>query len=145
MNERRRIPVVPTAIVAAAIATMIGLGFWQLGRMREKEALIARHEAAAVQATRLAALPDNPLNHLYRGVTFTCSQVHAWNAISGRNARDQAGYVHVARCPEAEVVAGWSRDPSLVPGWSGGMVAGTLAPGGQAGWRVVADPPLAGL
>ncbi|MEH6723965.1 MAG: SURF1 family cytochrome oxidase biogenesis protein, partial [Qipengyuania sp.] len=34
-----RFPIVPTVIVAAAIATMIALGVWQLGRMNEKEAL----------------------------------------------------------------------------------------------------------
>ena len=41
-----RFPIVPTVIVAAAIATMVALGVWQLGRMNEKEALIARYETA---------------------------------------------------------------------------------------------------
>ncbi|MFC3098787.1 SURF1 family protein [Alteraurantiacibacter palmitatis] len=145
MSAVRRIPVIPTVIVAVAIATMIGLGIWQLGRMQEKEALIARYQAASTSSEALATLPADPLSQLYRRVAFTCTGVTAWNAISGRNARDQAGYVHIATCPDAEVVLGWSRDPSLQPDWAGGEVTGTIAPGGEAGWRIVADPPLAGL
>ena len=41
-----RLPFWPTLIVAAAVATMIGLGIWQLRRMDEKEALIARFHQA---------------------------------------------------------------------------------------------------
>ncbi|MFC3102219.1 SURF1 family protein [Altererythrobacter lauratis] len=145
MSRAHRIPIIATLIVAAAIATMIGLGIWQLGRMQEKEALIARYQAAATSAETLAALPADPLANLYRRVAFTCTGVTAWNAISGRNARGQAGYVHIASCPGAEVVLGWSRDPSLVPDWAGGALTGTIDPGGVAGWRIVADPPLAGL
>ena len=42
----RRVPIFSTIIVLAAVATMIGLGIWQLGRKTEKEALIVRYEAA---------------------------------------------------------------------------------------------------
>ena len=41
-TDRARIPIFPTVIVLAAVLTMIALGFWQLGRLDEKEALIAR-------------------------------------------------------------------------------------------------------
>ena len=41
-----RVPILPTLVVAAAIAIMIALGIWQLGRMDEKAALIARAEQA---------------------------------------------------------------------------------------------------
>ena len=37
----RRIPILSTIVVIAAVLTMIGLGIWQLGRKTEKEALIA--------------------------------------------------------------------------------------------------------
>ena len=43
----KRIPIIPTVIVLGAVAVMIGLGFWQIGRAREKEALLARYQAAA--------------------------------------------------------------------------------------------------
>src|SRR3546814_10853968 len=36
-----RLPILPTLVVAAAVAVMIGLGFWQLERKEWKEALIA--------------------------------------------------------------------------------------------------------
>ena len=37
-----RFPLIPTVLVAAAVASMIGLGVWQLQRKGEKEALIAQ-------------------------------------------------------------------------------------------------------
>ena len=46
----RRIPIFATVIVAAAIAVMIALGFWQLGRMEEKDALIQRAERSLEMA-----------------------------------------------------------------------------------------------
>ncbi|HEX6072551.1 MAG TPA: SURF1 family cytochrome oxidase biogenesis protein, partial [Sphingomicrobium sp.] len=35
----RRLPVIPTIVVAAAVAAMIGLGIWQLQRAHWKEGL----------------------------------------------------------------------------------------------------------
>lgn len=144
MADRRRIPIVATIVVAAAIATMIGLGVWQLQRREWKEDLLARYAAAAQETTPLAALPADPAANLYRSTAFTCSAVTGWNAIAGRNDLDQTGYVQIATCPEGEVVAGWSQDLAA-PQWQGGTLTGTIAPGGNLGWRVVADPPLAGL
>ncbi len=43
----RRIPIFATIIVLAAVATMIALGVWQIGRMGEKADLLARYQAAA--------------------------------------------------------------------------------------------------
>ena len=47
----RKLPLVPTIIVAAAVAVMIGLGVWQLQRAGEKSRLLAAicrgREAAA--------------------------------------------------------------------------------------------------
>lgn len=142
--NRMRVPIVATLVVAAAIATMVWLGLWQLDRMAQKEALLARHAEALANPLDLAGLPADPVASLYRRVPFTCTSVEGWDAIAGRNANDASGYVHIARCPEAEVVIGWSRDPAQ-PQWQGGAVSGMIAPGGEAGWRLVADPPLAGL
>ncbi len=41
----RRVPILPTIVVVAAAAVMVLLGFWQLGRLEEKEAMIARYAA----------------------------------------------------------------------------------------------------
>ena len=38
----RKVPILPTLLVAAAVATMIALGVWQLQRLKWKEGLIAR-------------------------------------------------------------------------------------------------------
>ena len=45
----RRWPLIPTLIVGAAIAIMVGLGIWQLERMQAKSALIARYASAPDQ------------------------------------------------------------------------------------------------
>ena len=42
----RRLPIVPTIVVAAAVALMIGLGVWQLQRARWKEGLLSRYAQA---------------------------------------------------------------------------------------------------
>jgi surfeit locus 1 family protein len=42
----RRIPVLATIIVAAAVALMIGLGIWQLQRAKWKEQLLAQYAQA---------------------------------------------------------------------------------------------------
>ena len=43
----RKLPIIPTILVALAVATMIGLGIWQLERRQQKEALLASYAAAA--------------------------------------------------------------------------------------------------
>ena len=42
----RRLPVIPTLIVLIAVAVMVRLGFWQLDRLHQKEALLERYQAA---------------------------------------------------------------------------------------------------
>lgn len=146
-----RIPIVATLIVAAAIATMIALGMWQLQRRDWKEALIARYLAVSAQGgeaqfPRDAASVEGALFHHAR---FTCATVTAQGATSGRNARGESGWAQTATCNmqgggSADVVLGWSQAPIPVP-WSGGPVAGLIVPSGQANARLLADPPLAGL
>ena len=42
----RRLPIIPTIIVALAVALMIGLGIWQLQRAKWKEGLLAQYAEA---------------------------------------------------------------------------------------------------
>lgn len=162
----RRLPIVPTLVVAAAVATMIALGVWQLRRAEWKADLIARYDAAAhlppLTSDEVFAQvkidntyqPRDPEELHFRRASFDCTTVGTWRATAGRNARGQSGFVHVAGCivagheafdgPSGEVVIGWSQGP-LQPEWQGGLVSGTIAPAGVKGWRLVADPPLAGL
>ncbi len=143
----RRVPILPTLIVLVAVAIMIGLGLWQLERLAQKDALIARY-AAALSASADVPYPGTeeeaePL--LYRHAAVDCRRVLEWTAMAGRSVTGESGQAHVARCmladgKEARVVAGWSRNPQA-PAWGGGTASGTIAPGP----RLVADPPLAGL
>lgn len=143
----RRLPIIPTLIVLAAVAVMIRLGFWQVDRMHEKEALLARYAAAGVLSAEV------PFPHgeaaaepvLYRRSGVDCRAVSAVTSKAGANRADESGQAHYATCTladgrSAEVVLGWSRDPKS-PTWGGGLVTGVIAPGP----RLVADPPLAGL
>ncbi|HCJ20296.1 MAG TPA: threonine synthase, partial [Erythrobacter sp.] len=73
----RRIPIFATVIVAAAIAVMIALGFWQLGRMEEKDALIQRAERSLEMAEPVG-YPRDPARAkelLYRRTEVTCAEV----------------------------------------------------------------------
>ena len=143
----RRLPLVPTILVLIAVGIMIRLGFWQLDRLEEKRALLARYDAAVSSDTEAGWRhdPEQADAVLYRRTHVRCAEVTGLSSIAGRNAEGEAGLAQVADCRlanggKARVVLGWSRDPAL-PEWDGGDVAGIVAPGP----RLVADPPLAGL
>lgn len=150
----RQLPIIPTIIVLAAVATMVALGFWQLGRADEKEALIAKYEKRLDDGEVFTGIPPSPLDHLYSQVSYDCGTVEAIGSKAGRNANGQSGFAHIARChgqyltkeqgTAIDVAIGWSRNPAS-PIWEGGSVVGTIGPGGELGWRIVASEPLAGL
>jgi surfeit locus 1 family protein len=148
----RRIPILPTLLVLAAVAVMVRLGFWQLDRLGQKEALLARYASNTADTERVdfpAAGATEAAPVLYRRSSVDCRSASGWQAVSGSNASGESGWAHIVLCEiaggrTAYVVAGWSRD-SRTPGWSGGPVTGVISPGGQFGSRLVADPPLAGL
>lgn len=141
-----RVPIIPTIIVIAAVATMIGLGIWQLGRRAEKEALIARY-AAAASTGEIAPFPlqGDGEDVLFRRSQLSCFEVRGIEAVSGTSATGQKGWVHRARCAGSRAATipvdlGFSRD-LVSPAFTGGLVTGVIAPGP----RLVADPPVAGL
>ncbi len=150
----RQLPVIPTIVVLAAVATMIALGIWQLGRAEWKAELIAKYEAAIAQDVLLPSLPPRPLEHIFSKVSYDCEDVERLSAVAGRSAEGRSGYSHIARChgeyltkdqgTAVDVAIGWERAPNP-PDWDGGSIEGMIAPGGELGWRIVADPPLAGL
>lgn len=146
----RRIPIVSTVIVLAAVATMIGLGVWQLHRKEWKEALIARYLAAETMNSDVPwpASPAEYPDALYRHARVECAEVTRISAISGRSATGQPGWAHIAHCRllnggDADIGLGWSND-SASPSWSGGEVGGVIA-GSEDRVRLVAAPPQAGL
>lgn len=143
----RRIPILATIVVLAAVALMVSLGFWQLRRLHEKEALLAHYAAAKGNPAPVEWGPDGPGEDLlYRRSHLDCVSVGQRSGIAGRNTRDDAGVAQTARCTlpgggTALVVMGWSQQPLAGGDWKGGPVTGVIAPGP----RLVADPPVAGL
>lgn len=136
----RRLPVLPTLIVALAVATMIWLGFWQLRRAHWKEDLLAQYAIAeAMPAVDLDPLldgrpPPPPLS--FRRALVSC---HARDAVpdvrAGRSAADLPGQVYYIPCrPGASglagrirVNAGWAERPDAAARLSlDGLVAGRL-------------------
>ena len=143
----RRLPPVATLLVLIAAAIMVGLGFWQIARLHQKEALLARYGAAGQDLTPVPWPIDSAGAKLvlYRRSELTCARVTAISALSGRNRLGTPGWAHVVTCDRvgggtARLVLGWSNGPEPVS-WAGGTVRGVIAPGP----RLVADPPLAGL
>ena len=150
MSRTGRIPVIPTIVVIAAAAVMVALGFWQLDRKGEKEALIARYQQAMALSSDVA-WPADPADYessLFRHATIDCESVKGIDSVSGRSLRGASGWAMVARCTygaggAADVAIGWSRDPQP-PAWPGGRVGGIIAPYGD-GIKLIADQGQAGL
>lgn len=147
----RRIPLIPTLLVLAAVGTMVALGFWQLGRLQEKEALLARFDRAGGlgAAVPFPSEPDEIEAALYRRSSLTCSRVLSRRTTAGKGARGESGVAQMATCetPEAgnvEIALGLSPDPREFP-WAGGRVEGIVANAGTGKARLVVGAPPPGL
>lgn len=137
-----KLPLIPTIIVAAAVATMIGLGIWQLGRAEEKDAMRVRLEQnSALPPMTLPPMATADEQLLYRRASAFCLEVTGWRRTGGRSASGQAGTRLIAECragaegPGFAADMGVSADPKAEPRWRGGEVSGI----------VVAEPSRAGL
>jgi surfeit locus 1 family protein len=147
-----RLPIIPTVLVALAVLTMIGLGFWQLERRKEKEALLATYAAAADQPPIgwPSVPPKEPLP-LFRSATANCLQVTGFRTAAGQNLRGEPGFLVIADCrtgaegPGVAVELGWSKDPNAGHAFKGGLVSGVIAPDRISRMRLVAASPGPGL
>jgi surfeit locus 1 family protein len=149
----RRLPIIPTIVVMAAVAIMIGLGVWQLQRAKWKEGLLAQY----VRAEQLPpiAYPTMPLRAdqlpLFRHATGVCLRVVGHRAQAGENRAGEPGYVQIVDCvtgaegPGMSVEVGWSKDPNAKIAWNGGPVSGVIAPDRVKGMRLVAASAPPGL
>lgn len=148
-----KLPLIPTIVVAAAIAVMIGLGVWQLQRVGEKRVLIARYHAAAGQPpVAWPAMPREGDAVYYRRASGFCTEVVGWRSVAGRNRRGETGWSHIASCrtgglegPGMQVDMGWSRSHQPPRAWRGGPVGGTIAPDRAHRIRLVSDAAAPGL
>ena len=149
----RRLPIVPTIIVIAAVAIMIGLGLWQLRRAHEKDALIARYQHAANLPP--ITWPTEPLPAeqlpLFRHATGMCLRPVGQRAVAGENRAGDPGYAHIVECatgaegPAMSVEVGWSKNPNAKVNWNGGPVSGIIAPDRRSAMRLVAASAPPGL
>ena len=150
----RRIPIIPSLVVAAAVALMLALGLWQLLiRAPQKEALLARY--AAAQKLPPIAWPTVPMRDsqlpLFRYATGVCLKPVAKRAVAGENRAGEPGYVQIIDCatgaegPGLTVQLGWSRDPNAKFNWRGGPVSGIIVPDKRTRLRLVADGAPPGL
>lgn len=148
----RRLPLIPTILVAAAVAIMIGLGIWQLNRAEEKDGLLTQYRAAAEQPEiSWPTVPPTGDLPLFRTATAFCLEPLTKRALAGRNLAGEPGYSHIVHCrtgaegPGIAVDVGWSRDPQTPIRWGGGMVRGTVAPDSRYRMRLVAEESPDGL
>jgi surfeit locus 1 family protein len=129
-----RWPVIPTIVVAAAVATMIGLGIWQLQRKGEKEAQIALFTAnqgkPAVAFPRMGPVPDAVM---FRKSSANCLSVVGWQTSAGKDNAGRSGIRYIAECksgggegPGLLLLAGIADRPDLQPAWPGGIMGGII-------------------
>jgi surfeit locus 1 family protein len=130
----KRLPIIATFIVGGAVAAMIGLGVWQLGRADEKRALLAQYAGAA-------AKPEMPFPAIatesrlwFRRASGLCLEPVSITVEPGRSLKGQSGWRHIAQCrtgaegPGLVADIGWSASFSATPMWKGGPVSGVIAP-----------------
>jgi surfeit locus 1 family protein len=156
----KRWPVVPTIVVAIAVALMIALGVWQIAdRLPAKEAYIAQLAGnPAKPPVAFPRFPDETL--LYRRSTAFCLEPLS----IARAGAGSAGFRLIATCrtgvegPGFKVQLGTTRDPEAKVTWRGGKVSGwishapdarpliaTLVQKRPQELLLVADTPVAGL
>lgn len=149
----RRLPIIPTAIVLAAVLTMVWLGFWQIRRAHEKDALLARY--AAAQSLPPVAFPTIPMDDaalpLFRQAKGLCMKVQGLRTSAGRNRADEPGFLFIADCstgaegPGMSVELGWTKNPKAKPDWAGGEVHGVIVPDNRSRMRLKSATGLGGL
>jgi len=142
----RHVPIVPTIIVLAAVATLVSLGIWQLGRAEEK----ARQMILYSKSSAIAEEAPFPMNGdgedvWFRWSRLECPRVIDIQPVAGTAASGAKGWAMRATCEEstgetATVDIGFSR-ALKPPQWQGGTITGLIAPGP----RLVANPPAGDL
>ncbi|WNO53385.1 SURF1 family protein [Stakelama saccharophila] len=124
----RRLPVLPTVIVALAVAAMVALGIWQLQRLDWKEGLLAQYSANEHKPPiPFPARPDR--SALFRRAYGRCAGPVDFH----KEGAGRYGFRVVAHCrgtedtPPMFVQLGITRDPEQKVGWPGGPVSGFIS------------------
>ena len=146
----RRLPILPTLIVALAVAAMIALGFWQLGRARWKEALLASYHVGE-KASPLYGVPaDLPIEAVaFRRSHVLCRITTAATQLGGVDRAGRTGFRNIAGCAliDGRVIMadlGWSAidaRPALPAIGQRIEGSGLLIPDEVLARRVLGDEP----
>jgi cytochrome oxidase assembly protein ShyY1 len=149
----RRIPLVATIIVVAAVALMVWLGLWQLQRAKLHAAQLASYQSAANLPP--IAFPTTPVRSdalpLYRYATGNCLRVVGRRTAAGENRAEEPGFLIIVDCatgaegPGMSVEIGWSKNPNAAVKWAGGLVSGVIVPDSVARMRLVAATSVPGI
>ena len=122
----KRVPVWPTLIVLIMLATLVGLGVWQLQRRAWKADLIAQLEAAPsaplLEPGDFLAAMQGRKSIQYRRAELPCSPgtVLPYDLKGGSSASGTSGYLVLVSCrpnrkaPDIVVAAGWTWRPDAV-------------------------------
>lgn len=156
----RRLPIIPTLIVAAAVAVMIGLGVWQLQRAGWKDRMLADLAAAEslppVDLDPLLAREAQPVSIAFRRAVVGCAIDGAKPQLrAGRSQSGTSGYSAFVRCrPDGQ---GWAGRLEVDAGWIGApdeslrvtlpaRISGRIGTAETSGPIILtADAPAAGL
>lgn len=149
----RKLPLIPTILVAGAVAVMIGLGVWQLQRAQWKEGLLKQYaEAEKLPPISFPTLPIKDAQlPLFRHATGICLRPVGRRTVPGEGTSGEPGFVHIVDCstgaegPGMSVAVGWSKDPNAAVNWPGGPVSGIIAPDNKTRLRLVAASAPPGL
>lgn len=138
----RRLPILPTLVVVAALAAMIALGQWQLRRAEWKEGLLASYRANA-GAPALYGLPLGlSLDSLaFRRTHVLCRITTGSIQLGGVNRQGQTGFRNIVGCA---LIDGRVMMADL--GWSAINARPPMPDIGQrieAGGRIIPDDVLA--
>lgn len=130
MNRRL---IIPTVFVLLAVATMIGLGFWQLQRKAHNAQLLQEVIAnSSKTAITYPAMGPVSTDALHRKSAVNCLRVSQWREDAGSDSKGKTGTRYLAECvtgaegPGALIVAGISDRPNQKINWNGGQVEGII-------------------
>jgi surfeit locus 1 family protein len=129
----KRFPVIASIVAALAVATMIGLGVWQLQRKNHNEELLSKISTnSAKPSISFPELGPVRVEALHRKSSLTCLRIVALREDSGKDSAGKAGTRYLAECatgvegPGALIAVGVSDRPNLKIDWNGGLVSGII-------------------
>lgn len=149
----RRVPIIPTLLVALVVAGCVWAAFWNLGRAKLHSAELQKLQAAG--SLPPITFPTVPTSGdqlpLYRFASGNCLKVVNRRTDVGESASGEPGFAIIFDCatgaegPGMSVQVGWSKDPKAVTPWAGGLVSGVIIPDRKSRIRLVAAAPAPGL